>query len=145
MSKIVHILTGTDDLKKMPYSLPEGYFEGLNAKVRDRIKAEEPAVAAEPSVRRVIPMRFYLYAAAAVVAVLVAVGVLFGLSGRRAVIPEGGLEDSDYVFYFTEVIPVTDPESIYYSYNSVSYDSDIEDIINYLYEEGVDVETMLNY
>ncbi len=143
MSKIDNILKGTDDLKKMPYSLPEGYFEGLNAKVRDRIAKE--TVVSGPKVRRVIPMRFALYAAAAVVAVLVAVGVLFGLSGRKAVIPEGSLDDSDYVFYFTEVIPVTDPESIYYSYNDVSDDLDFEDIINYLYGEDVDLDTMFDY
>ncbi|MCD8207874.1 MAG: hypothetical protein LUD72_08055 [Bacteroidales bacterium] len=143
MSKIDNILTGTDDLKKMPYSLPEGYFEGLSAKVHDRISQE--TVVSGPRVRRVIPMRFALYAAAAVVAVLVAVGVLFGLSGQKAVIPEGGLDDSDYVFYFTEVIPVTDPESIYYSYNDVSGDLDFEDIINYLYGDDVDLDTMFDY
>ncbi len=143
MSKIDNILTGTDDLKKMPYSLPEGYFEGLSAKVHDRIAHE--TVVSGPRVRRVFPMRFALYAAAAVVAVLVAVGVLFGLSGRKAVIPEGGLDDSDYVFYFTEVIPVTDPESIYYSYNDVSDDLDFEDIINYLYGDEVDWDTMFDY
>ncbi len=143
MSKIENILTGTDDLKKMPYSLPEGYFEGLSAKVRDRIGQE--TVSAKPADRRVIPMRFYLYAAAAVVAVLVAVGVLFGLSGRKAVIPEGSLQDSDYVFYFTEVIPVTDPESIYYSYNDVSGELDFEDIINYLYGDELELDTMFDY
>ncbi len=141
MSKIDNILTGTDDLKKMPYSLPEGYFEGLSAKVRDRIRMETD----RPAVRRVIPMRFVLYAAAAVIAVVIAVGLLFGLSGQKTAIPEDGLQDSDYLYYFTEVIPVTDPESIYYSYNSVTYDPEIEDIINYLYDEGIDVDTMLDY
>ncbi len=155
MSKIDDILTGSKDLKKMPYSVPEGYFESLGEKVRGRIALETVPQGAKAGRRFTFPTRLIPYlSAAAAVAVVVAIGLTLGSLGRKSVIPEDGLQDSDYVFYYTEIIPVTDPESIYYSYNSdsdtyavddlVYDDMSYDDIIEYLIESGVDVNTLIH-
>ncbi len=154
MSKKDDILAGSKDFKKMPYSVPEGYFESFGARLGARIRQEE-GLRREPVKRRIFPARLIPYfSVAAAVAIIVALGVTFGSLGRKTAVPEGGLQDSDYVFYYTEIVPVTEPEAIYYSYNSDSdftdYDIassdglDYDDIINYLFESGVDVNTLIH-
>ncbi len=152
------ILTRSENLKKMPYSIPEGYFESLEAKVLDRI-GQEGQLPRESGKKRVFPARFIPWlAAAAAVAIIVTLGITLGTSSRSAASPEDGLRDSDYVFYFAEIVPVTEPDAIYYSYNTDSdtylYDENsdydpyeglsYEDIIEYLGENGVDISTLIH-
>lgn len=143
MRKFDDILSGAEELRQMPYSVPEGYFEGLEAKVRSRISDEEGSTRAVGRTRS-FPKRLIPYLSAAAVAVVVAIGLTLGSLGRKTVVPESGLEDSDYVFYYTELIPVTEPEAIYYSYNSVSEDLSYDDIVEYLLESGADVDDLFN-
>lgn len=49
---------------RQPFTVPEGYFEGLAARVMQQLPDEQPAA-------RVRPLRRWLYAAACVVAIFV--------------------------------------------------------------------------
>ncbi len=139
------ILKGSKDLKKMPYSVPEGYFEDFSARLRKRIRQEEKTLKVQPKKRQISPIQVVRYVAvAAVIAVVAALGITLASLKNRAVVPEDSFEDSDFIFYCSELVPATEPESIYYSYNSDSESLSEEDIINYLYYSGVDVDGFLN-
>ncbi len=128
----------------MPFSVPEGYFESFTGKVFGRIAAE---TAGGSGVKPVTSVRFVRnFAIAAAIAVLVALGITFSLGLRNTVSPEGGvLDDDDYIFYYTELVPVTESDYVYYSYNySANEEITGEDIINYLYYSDAEGDEFLN-
>lgn len=130
----------------MPYSVPEGYFEDLSTKMCERIRTEEQSPKEQPKRRSSIPVQIFRYSfAAAAIALVVALGITLSSLKNETVNPEDGLQDSDYIFYYSEIVPFTEPESIYYSYDSTSETLlNEEDIINYLYESGIDVDNFLD-
>ncbi len=138
------ILTGSKDLKKMPFSVPEGYFEGFDAVMRRRIRQEEKSGQGQTGkTRGAIRLVPIISAAAAAIAIFVAIGLMFK-SSSTAVNPEDSLQDSDIIFYYSELMPATVPESIYHSYDLTDAELSDDDIVNYLIYSGVDVDLLMN-
>lgn len=135
------ILTGHEGLKKMPFRVPDGYFDGLEAKIHARI-AEETA----PAKRRPLRVRIFrspaYLSAAAVLAIIVAGGLLMLRGGMQ----EDDWSEEQYALYRdVDIIPVTEPESIWLSsYEETSDTLSTEDIIDYLVYIGIEPEEFDN-
>ena len=115
-----HILKDSKELKSMPFTVPEGYFEGLKAELKMIPKQQT-----KPS--KVIKWRpFVRFASiAAVVAALIAAGAFF-------------LEKNDEVTDFT----VVHEEADYFAdLQSLTED----DIIEYLISTGVELDDIEPY
>ena len=127
------ILKSAPELKKLPYSVPDGYF--------DRLKAEAAACAAEREERqRPFIARLAPYASvAAAFAFLVTAGTFILEKTTRSTQSE-----MDEFYFYSNMIPVTDPyavETIQVDY----YDDELledEDIIEYLIYSGVTAEVI---
>ncbi len=131
MIKETDILTKCHQLKEMPYSTPEGYFEGIDERVMQNIRKGQSV---SPFRLKLVP---YL-SAAAMLAVVAGIG--FGVLKHRMQ-DEAIIDVEDYISYMT---PLTEPESIYYSYNTAEESLTEEDIINYLIDSGISLETISN-
>ncbi len=118
------------------YNVPEGYFEGLKARL-ERIPAEHPAA---PARRPFTWMRIRPYVAlAACLALLLTAGTI--LLDRKADL--SGTSESIYEqMMYSDLIPDTDPDSIFGAPSSPgeSYDISDEDIVDYLISSGASVE-----
>lgn len=122
------ILSASEDLKKMPFTTPEGYFEGVNRSVAERISTSR-------SLRtRIAP---YL-AMAAMFAMIVCAGSLF-----LKLAPSAPVQDELSDLSYLDIIPVTDPDMIYYADNYDFEEVTSEDITEYLIYSGVDLENMI--
>lgn len=118
------------------YNVPEGYFEGLKARL-ERIPAEHPAA---PAKRPFTWMRIRPYVAlAACLALLLTAGTI--LLDRKADL--SGTSESIYEqMMYSDLIPDTDPDSIFGAPSSPgeSYDISDEDIVDYLISSGASAE-----
>lgn len=129
------ILSSRDDLKKMPFATPEGYLENFRVNLHPEENTASRDIPEISVFRRISP---YL-AMAAMFAMIAAAG---------AVLMKTVLNQEDFQEYgslaYTDLIPVTDPDTIYYSYNH-DYDAiSEEDVIEYLIYDGASVETLNN-
>ena len=129
MKTEMDILKSARELKTMPYSTPEGYF--------DRVKVEIKSAATESKEsQRHLLARLAPYAAmAAVFVFLVTAGTFFLEKTTKS--EQSQIEE--YYFY-SNMIPVTDPyaiETVQVEYESAVAD---EDIIEYLIYSGITAE-----
>lgn len=135
------ILTGNEGLKKMPFRVPEGYFDGLEARIHARIAEETAPAKRRPLRGRIFRSPAYL-SAAAVLAIIVAGGLLMS----RGDMQEDDWSEEQYALYRdVDIIPVTEPESIWLSsYEETSDTLSTEDIIDYLVYIGIEPEEFDN-
>ena len=135
------ILTGNEGLKKMPFRVPEGYFDGLEARIHARIAEEAAPVKRRPLRGRIFRRPAYL-SAAAVLAIIVAGGLLMS----RGDMQEDDWSEEQYALYRdVDINPVTEPESIWLSsYEETSDTLSTEDIIDYLVYIGIEPEEFDN-
>ena len=136
------ILTGLEGLEKMPYRIPEGYFDGLEARIHARIAEKDVPARRRPLRDRLFRRTAYL-SAAAVLGIIAAGGLLM----LRNTVQTDDYGAERYAMYQdVDIIPVTDPESVWLS----SYDEEAsdalstEDIINYLVYIGIEPEEFDN-
>ena len=114
-----HILKDNTELKSMPFTVPEGYFEGLKAELKTIPKQVKPA--------RVVKWKpFVRFASiAAAVAALIAAGAFFlgkGNDDTRFTVIQ------DNTDYFADLQNLTE-----------------DDIIEYLISTGVELEDIEQY
>lgn len=88
---------------KMPYNVPEGYFEGLRAKI-----AEIPD--REPEVTVMSRVRPYIALAAAFVSIVVGGTAVLKITSGVSEVEEMSALDK---MQMADIVPVTDPYSIY--------------------------------
>jgi len=124
-----------EDLKNMPFTTPEGYFENFKMDIGS-IQAEEDGqsgirMSENPIFRKLSP---YI-AMAAMFAAIVAAGTAL----MKMITPQEDMQEYGSLAYI-DMIPVTEPEAIYYSYNHETEDLTDEDIVNYLIYSGTDLE-----
>ena len=125
MKKGNDILKDCAELKQMPYSVPEGYFESFKAE------------AVRPVVRRVnFWNRFAPYAAMAAVFVFLVTAGTFLLERST---PQYQMTEEDYMM-FSDNIMTTIASEMEYGYQLAEAEISEEDIINYLIYTGVTPE-----
>ena len=131
------ILAGYEGLKEMPFRIPDGYLYSLDAKISARIADQGKKPGRRPLQGRLFSLAAVL-SAAAVLAVIAAGGIMLLISGDRN--PDYGADE--YALYQdVDIIPVTDPESIFLSSGINDPDTlSSEDIINYLVYIGIEPE-----
>ncbi len=124
------ILADKAELKKMPFRTPEGYFEQFSVKGHNTKGISSKGSRS----KRVIP---YITAAAMFTVIAAA-----GTAIMKNVLNNDST--TDYIVWtYDEIIPYTDPESLYYSYNSEKSLSE-EDIIEYLIFNDTDLTMFTN-
>lgn len=114
-----HILKDNTELKSMPFTVPEGYFEGLKAELKTIPKQVKPA--------RVVKWKpFVRFASiAAVIAALITAGAFFlGKDGEDA----GFTVIQEDAGYYADIQSLTE-----------------DDIIEYLISTGVELEDIEPY
>ena len=124
------ILKSAQEMKDMPYSVPEGYFASMKDEVMSRALESEER-------RRPFFARLAPYAAMAAVFVFLVTAGTFLL--ERTTPTEQ--EKMDDFYFYTNLIPVTDPytiESIQVAAEEVAE----EDIIEYLIYSGITAEVI---
>ncbi|MCM1502241.1 MAG: hypothetical protein NC115_06195 [Bacteroidales bacterium] len=131
------ILATRKELKQMPFKTPEGYFDGFKVDVsrtgQDAVDRKE--MFRIPAFSKISP---YL-AMAAMFAIIAAAGTAL----MKIIQPDDYLQEYGS-FAYIDLIPVTDPYSIYYSCNE-EYDAiSEEDVIEYLINEGTSLEMIDN-
>ena len=131
-----------DDLKaqKMPYGVPEGYFDNLRIRLESipsQMEGEKTApakVVAMPSLwTRVRP--YMAMAAAFLIMVTAGTAILKNTSKSMTMTEEEYMQ-------LASILPVTDPYAIYYDDYAEEDDISGEDIVNYLIETGVSLEQL---
>lgn len=124
------ILKSAQELKKMPYSVPDGYF--------DRLKAEMAATASVSGERqRSFFARLAPYAAMAAVFVFLVTAGTFLLERTTPTVQD---EMNEFYFY-SSVMPVTDPYAVETIRTAQDEITD-EDLIEYLIYSGVTAEVI---
>ena len=116
--------------QKNNYTVPEGYFEGLEERLSRIPRASAPA--------EITPwgkVRPYLTLAAAFAALVVSGTAIL----RNTVRPADGMSEEDLLGY-VGLIPATDPYLLFEEEWSEAYSD--EDIVNYLIETGVSLEQL---
>lgn len=125
MKKENDILKDCVELRQMPYSVPEGYFESFKAE------------AVRPVVRRInFWNRFAPYAAMAAVFVFLVTAGTFLLERST---PQYQMTEEDYMM-FSDNIMTTIAYEMEYGYQLAEAEISEEDIINYLIYSGVTPE-----
>lgn len=123
------ILRTLPELKKMPYSTPEGYFSSLKKELKEIPLPSEAPVPFHSLLMKFVPV-------AASFALVVGLGVLF--SSRSAVMPE--LSQEDFMVFSENYV-----NSIYYSQDDAQIaEAELadEDIIEYLIYSGISAEAI---
>lgn len=124
------ILKSAPELKTMPYSVPDGYFDSLKTGLK--------AVAAGSDARRKpAVVRLAPYAAMAAVFVFLVTAGTFLLERTTPSLPE----DADEFLFYSDILPVTDPYAIGTEHTEDEYIAE-EDIIEYLIYSGVTAEVI---
>ena len=115
------------------YSVPQGYFENLQARLSAIPAQEQKAAQPTPWVR----VRPYLAMAAAFAALVVSGTALLQHTARNA-------NDLSYdeLLSYSQLIPRTDPYMIYNDELEIEDEYTEDDIINYLIETGVPLELL---
>lgn len=119
------ILNNNPELKRMPFSTPEGYFETFRCEPWKQRKKKSPLRALAP------------YAAMAAMFAMIAIG-------GAALLEHTATGESDIdSFAFADLIPLTDPDLIYHVDDNGGTSGELtnEDIINYLIYTGVSLES----
>lgn len=112
-----------NNLRQMPYSTPEGYFEGLKAGLK-MIPARE----------KTAPWKRYAGIAAAAALLLTAGGFIAGrLSGRAE------FSEEDYIVFSDEMTNAVYQES-YTDQYATAQELTEDDLIEYLIYTGVEIE-----
>ena len=123
-----------EGMDKMPYSLPAGYFDSLQEKVIDKTARRRPLH--NSLVSKLAPC----LAAAAVLAAIITSGILLLRNDSL-----NNAENTLALFKSSDLIPVTDPESIFIlSSGNDSSEITSDDIINYLVYIGIEPEEFEN-
>lgn len=118
------------DLKKMPYTVPEGYFDSIE----ERVRPWEAEKVHRGWAAKVTP---YL-SMAAMFAIIAAVGTLVVKPSGQ---DNGFQEYLDYLFFGgTGSMNSSLTAYQYYSYEEGTYELSEEDIIQYLIYNGTDAE-----
>jgi hypothetical protein len=121
-----------DDLKRNPYSVPDGYFDRLKGRLN------EIAVSSVDTVPRSLWQRIRPYAA---LAACFAASFLIGNAILRKTAPKASSSDQFYKeLMYSDLIPVTQPYAIFEMEDEEEMETSDEDIINFLIETGVSVE-----
>jgi|LSQX01.3.fsa_nt_gb hypothetical protein len=121
-----------DDLKRNPYSVPDGYFDRLKGRLN------EIAVSSVDTVPRSLWQRIRPYAA---LAACFAASFLIGNAILRKTAPGASSSDQFYKeLMYSDLIPVTQPYAIFEMEDEEEMETSDEDIINFLIETGVSVE-----
>ncbi len=121
------ILAERPELKKMPYSIPEGYFEGFKMNMKPYERHRER--------RKMIP---YVSAAASL-ALLLAAGFLLSQSASA----DDEFTHEDFLVFSDSMITTE-----YYEYTSEQYaeaEMENDDIIDYLIYSGITAEEIEHY
>lgn len=128
------MLNSRKELREMPFSVPDGYFDRLNGRIC--------AGTAHAEGRTSLWHRVAPYAAMAAMFVLIALAGQAVIHQQDPDISNGTEEDS---FFYTQIMPVGGFEEIYDTgsngYIAASGLSD-EDIIEYLIYSGLPVESI---
>ena len=122
--------------QKNSHTVPEGYFESLQARLSQIPYMQETPAAVTPWNR----LRPYLAMAAAFAALVIGGTAVL----RNTVLPDTGLSEEDLLGY-AELIPATDPYLIFDESEDREEPFSDEDIVNYLIETGVSLEQLLAY
>ena len=125
-----------DRIGKGSFSVPEGYFESLRDRL-ESIPGKDGKVAPPTLWMRVKP---YAALAACFLAALVAGKLILNRTSGRADKADPFFDQYGELFY-SDLIPVTLPESIFYDEESAD-DISNDDIINYLIESGTTAEQL---
>ena len=126
------ILKSAPELKNLPYSIPDGYFDRLKAEVMADVREREERQ--RPFIARLAP---YAAVAAAFVFLVTAGTFLLERTTRAT------QSEMDEFYFYSNMIPVTDPYAV--ETIKVDYENDIledEDIIEYLIYSGVTAEVI---
>ena len=126
------ILKSAPELKKLPYSIPDGYFDRLKAEAVNNVRESEERQ--RPFIARLAP---YAAVAAAFVFLVTAGTFLLERTTRAT------QSEMDEFYFYSNMIPVTDPYAV--ETIKVDYENDIledEDIIEYLIYSGVTAEVI---
>ena len=121
------ILKSAPELKNLPYSIPDGYFDRLKAEAVNNVRESEERQ--RPFIARLAPAAFVF---------LVTAGTFLLERTTRATQSE-----MDEFYFYSNMIPVTDPYAV--ETIKVDYENDIledEDIIEYLIYSGVTAEVI---
>lgn len=131
IEKDKNLLESIPELKKMPYSVPEGYFESA----MDRAK-EIPGKSASRVWQKLYP----LASMAAMFAIIATVGTLILNRGEFFSEPSEQMQMEDYLVHSGYDFTVSD----YQGENSQLADAEIssEDIVQYLIYTGLSIEDM---
>lgn len=125
MDKKMDILE-REDLRRRPYSVPEGYFDQLQERLNAIPRSAEAAPAAAGSRKRVFP--------ALILSVGMAAALVLGVflfRGSDTSVPSPSLEVDSYEQYaYADLIPRTEPY-IYYE-EPAEPDEATEEMIDYL-------------
>ena len=126
------ILKSAPELKNLPYSIPDGYFDRLKAEAMNNVRESEERQ--RPFIARLAP---YAAVAAAFVFLVTAGTFLLERTTRAT------QSEMDEFYFYSNMIPVTDPYAV--ETIKVDYENDIledEDIIEYLIYSGVTAEVI---
>lgn len=128
------MLNSRKELKEMPFSVPDGYFDRLSGRISAGTAHEEGS--------RSLWSRIAPYAAMAAMFVLIALAGQAVIRQQERNISNEAEEDS---FFYTQIMPVSGLEEIYATGdNGYIADSELsdEDIIEYLIYSGLPVESI---
>ena len=125
------ILKETRELKEMPFSVPENYFDGLKASLKMIPQQTESVASSRLRLGRLIAM-------AASFALLIAAGSFF--LGRNS--HEDFLSEEDYLVYADDMTIAIEEESDQFA---EAWSMTDEDIIEYLLATGIEVEEVESY
>ena len=126
------ILKSAPELKNLPYSIPDGYFDRMKAEVMADVREREERQ--RPFIARLAPY----VAVAAAFAFLVTAGTFILEKTTRSTQSE-----MDEFYFYSNMIPVTDPYAV--ETIQVDYEDEyLEDeaIIEYLIYSGVTAEVI---
>ena len=126
------ILKSAPELKNLPYSIPDGYFDRLKAEAVNNVRESEERQ--RPFIARLAP---YAAVAAAFVFLVTAGTFLLERTTRAT------QSEMDEFYFYSNMIPVTDPYAV--ETIKVDYENDNledEDIIEYLIYSGVTAEVI---
>ena len=130
METEMDILKSAQELKTMPYSVPEGYFGKMKAELKScALESDERR---RPFVARLAP-----YAAMAAVFVFLVTAGTFLLERMTPTVQE----EMDEFYFYSNLMPVTDPyaiESVQLAPEEVAE----EDIVEYLIYSGITAEVI---
>lgn len=130
MQTEMDILKSAQELKTMPYSVPEGYFGKMKAELKScALESDERP---RPFVARLAP-----YAAMAAVFVFLVTAGTFLLERTTPTVQE----EMDEFYFYSNMMPVTDPyaiESVQLAPEEVAE----EDIVEYLIYSGITAEVI---